>query len=84
MDGFKGSIDTGNIPSLLAMGNFNRRGRFCMSNTPGFEQGVSLNLGVGSSREMLVQPTAEARKAKGASWVALLTPRPPDHTGRDA
>ena len=33
---------------------------------------------------MLVQPAAEARKAEGASWIALLTPRPPDATGREA
>ena len=33
---------------------------------------------------MVVQPAAEAKKADGASWVALLTPRPPDPTGRKA
>ena len=46
--------------------------------------GESLSLG-GSSRWMMsVQPAAEAKKAEGASWVPLLTPSPPDHTGSDA
>ena len=31
-----------------------------------------------------MQPAAEAKKADGASWVALLAPRPPDPTGREA
>ena len=33
---------------------------------------------------MLAQPTAEARNTEGAGWVALLTPNPPDLTGREA
>ena len=29
-------------------------------------------------------PTAEAKKADGARWEALLSPRPPEPTGRVA
>ena len=32
---------------------------------------------------LIVQPVAKARIAEGASWVALLTPKPPNHTGRE-
>ena len=43
-----------------------------------------VNLGRGIWLMIPAQPTAEARKAEGASWIVLLTPSPPDSMGRDA
>ena len=35
-EALKVALTRGNIPSFLVIGNFNRRGRFCMSYTSGF------------------------------------------------
>ena len=48
------------------------------------EHGVSCNRGGRIWWIRSEEPAADARKAEGASWTALLIPRPPDRTGSNA